>query len=105
MIGSGKYLITCDNWFYAPDGQNYIAAWGEVTIIPDTALGIKTNARSANWYARVGTEDNHVIIAGCQIHYAVRCEERPSKDGPVHEETHEGQAISLQRSSRIYFTE
>jgi hypothetical protein len=70
----GKYLITTDNWFYAPDGKTYKAVFGEVEIVEDTFLGIKTNYRSSNWFAKVGTEENHVIIAGCQIHYSVKCE-------------------------------
>jgi hypothetical protein len=73
----GKYLITTDNWFYGPDGGQYRAVWGEVQIIQGTFLGIKTNARSANWYVKVGPENNHVIVAGCQIHYAVACEKEP----------------------------
>ena len=74
----GKYLITTDNWFYAPDGRQYRAVWGEVTIIEDSFLGVKTNRNSANWFAKVGEDTNHVIIAGCQIHYSVRCEEKPN---------------------------
>lgn len=74
----GKYLINTDDWFVAPDGNSYKAAWGDVVIIEDTALGLKTNRNSTNWYAKVGSEDNHIIIAGCQIHYAVRCENKPN---------------------------
>lgn len=74
----GKYLITADQYFIAPDGKNYRAAWGDVIILSDNILGIKTNLKSTNWYARVGSEDNHVIIAGCQIHYACRCENKPN---------------------------
>jgi hypothetical protein len=73
----GKYLITTDSWFVAPDGKQYKAAWGDVQIMEDNALGVKTNRNSTNWYARIGTDTNHVIIAGCQIHYAVACSERP----------------------------
>lgn len=74
----GKYLITTDNWFFAPDGKQYKAVWGNVVIVEDSYLGIKTNRNSSNWYARVGNGDTHVLVAGCQIHYAVRCEERPN---------------------------
>lgn len=74
----GKYLISSDNWFYAPDGKQYKAAWGNVEIVEDFYLGLKTNRNSTNWYAKVGSELNHVLIAGCQIHYAVKCEERPN---------------------------
>ena len=73
----GKYLITTDAWFLAPDGKNYKAVWGEVEIIEDSFLGLKTNRNSSNWFARVGNENNHVIVAGCQIHYAIRCEDKP----------------------------
>ncbi len=64
-----KVLVTTDNWFYAPDGRQYRAVWGTVKgIFSDTqTLGIKTNAKSTNWYAMVGS----MMIAGCQIHYAV----------------------------------
>ncbi|WP_300440613.1 hypothetical protein [Christiangramia sp.] len=77
----GKYLITTDSWFTAPDGKDYRAIWGDVEIVSDEILGVKTNARSANWYAKVGSEDTHVIIAGCQIHYAIKSEKRPNTDG------------------------
>lgn len=76
-----KYLITADSWFYAPDGKTYKAAWGTVAILGDDALGIKTNRNSTNWYAQIGSGDRHIIIAGCEIHYAVRCESPPSS-GP-----------------------
>lgn len=76
----GKYLITTDSWFFGPDGFQYRAVWGEVQIIEDDkALGIRTNARSSNWYAKVGTEENHVIVAGCQIHYAVKTDTKPKE--------------------------
>lgn len=63
----GKYLITTDNWFYAPNGKQYKAAWGDVQIIEDTFLGLKTNRNSSNWFAKVGSEQKHIVIAGCQI--------------------------------------
>src|SRR3546814_15952739 len=63
-------LITTDNWFYAPDGKSYRAAFGTVKAIrsSEIALGVKTNSKSTNWYVEVG----NMLIAGCQIHYAVR---------------------------------
>lgn len=73
----GKYLITTDNWFYAPDGKLYRAVWGNVEILPDDFLGVKTNIRSSNWYAKVGSADKFVLIAGCQLHYAVKCPKKP----------------------------
>lgn len=44
----GKYLITTDNWFIAPDGKSYRAAWGSVEILNDSFLGIQTNRNSSN---------------------------------------------------------
>lgn len=35
----GKYLITTDAWFIAPDGQQYKAVWGDVEIVTDEVLG------------------------------------------------------------------
>ncbi len=76
----GRYLITTDNWFLAPDGKQYKAAWGNIEVLEDNFLGLKTNRNSTNWYAKVGDGNNHVIIAGCQIHYAVKCNEKPSTE-------------------------
>lgn len=67
-LGS-EVLVTTDNWFYAPDGRCYRAATGKlVAIMDDSVLGIQTNRNSTNWYAQVG----NLMIAGCQIHYAIR---------------------------------
>ena len=73
----GKYLITTDNWFLAPDGKEYRAVWGEVEVLEDKFLGLVTNRNSTNWFAKIGTEENHVIVAGCQIHYAVKSNVKP----------------------------
>ena len=78
MKFNGKYLITTDKWFFAPDGLQYRAVWGDVKILSDTFLGVATNRNSTNWFAMVGTEHNHVIVAGCQIHYAVKTEREPN---------------------------
>ena len=75
---TGKYLITSDNWFFAPDGKQYRAAWGNVEIVEDTLLGLKTNRNSSNWFAKIGNEEKHIIIAGCQIHYAIKCDNKPN---------------------------
>jgi hypothetical protein len=65
-----KVLVTCDNWFYAPDGQNYRAVFGTVKAVrtAEDALGVRPNGKSTNWYAEVG----NMMIAGCQIHYVVK---------------------------------
>jgi len=65
-----KYLVTTNDWFVAPDGKQYKSAFGTIKNIYDDkrALGIKTNEKSTNWYLEIG----NTIIAGCQIHYAIR---------------------------------
>lgn len=95
-----KYLITTDNWFFAPDGDNYKAVFGTVHSVEDSAsvLGIRTNAKSTNWYVVIGD----MVVAGCQIHYAVRAENY-NPEPPMHEQMHEGQMYtSLAFASRIY---
>jgi hypothetical protein len=80
IIQDKNYLITANNWFYAPNGKTYRAAWGKVKIYEDSILGVKTNRNSANWYLFVGSEEKGVIIAGCQIHYAIICDDEPNFD-------------------------
>lgn len=95
-----KYLISTDNWFFGPDGENYKAVFGTVHQVVDSevALGMKTNRNSTNWYVAIGD----AIIAGCQIHYAMRADnynERPV----IAEIDHEGKRHpSSNLSSRIY---
>ena len=74
----GKYLVTTDSYFIAPNGSQYRAVWGEVEILPDSFLGVQTNRNATNWYAKIGSEKDHVIVAGCQIHYSVLCPNRPN---------------------------
>lgn len=98
----GKYLITTDAYFIAPDGKQYTAVWGEVQILEDTVLGVKTNRNASNWYARVGSENNHVIIAGCQIHYAVKCETEPNT-GPAEHWLFETTGVKIENTpTKIY---
>lgn len=98
-----KFLITCDNWFFAPDGQSYKAVFGEVKGVHSDkeTLGIETNSKSTNWYLEIG----NVIIAGCQIHYAVRTDvcdcDVPSNDL----ERHEDKPVQIPYKNRIYNTE
>lgn len=102
----GKYLITTDSWFFAPDGNQYKAAWGDVVILEDSVLGVKTNSRSANWYACIGSNDKEVIVAGCQIHYAVKCIDEPSVMPIEPEEFYEGKLVKgNELRTRIYIAE
>ena len=77
MKNGEKYLVTTDNFFYGPDGGEYRAAWGTIEVLGDSVLGIKTNARSTNWFVKIGSDDKHIIIAGCQIHYAIKSDKKP----------------------------
>lgn len=98
----GKYLITTDNFFFGPDGKQYRAAWGEVQIMAaKDALGFDPNRNSANWYVKVGTEESHVLIAGCQIHFSVKCENMPN-DGRVEESFEGKQQVN---NSKIFIAE
>lgn len=99
------YLISTDNWFYAPDGKQYRSVWGKVKIMNDSFLGTKTNVRSSNWFAKVGSEKNHVIIAGCQIHYAIKTDEKPNTDEVIADHLNEGKYVWSSRMSHIYIAE
>lgn len=105
MTIKGKYLVTTDGWFFAPDGQEYRCVWGEVEAVGDDVLGIKTNSRSANWFLKVGSNDRHVIIAGCQIHYAIKCNTQPVLHSYIKEGMHEGKLTKSECPSRIYIAE
>jgi len=102
---SGKYLITTDSWFIGPDGSQYRGAWGEVTIIEDTFLGLKTNRNSTNWFAKVGSEEKHVIIAGCQIHYSVKTDKKPNTEFADDYVINDGKCALLKRPNIIYIAE
>lgn len=94
-----KVLINTDQWFCAPDGKQYKAVHGTVRALKSDheALGIKTNARSTNWYVEIGD----MLIAGCQIHYAIAAE--TADFGEVeHWQEHEGECRRYMAPSRIY---
>ena len=105
MKTGDKYLLTFTHWFIGPDGKYYNAAWGGVTILPDSVLGVKTNRNSTNWYCKIGSEKNHVIVAGCQVNYAVRCEEKPTLDKVNVSNLHEGKYVFSERETSIYIAE
>lgn len=102
MINFGeKYLVTTLDWFYAPDGQVYKAVFGTAKKIlsSESALGVKTNAKSTNWYAQIG----NMLIAGCQIHYVVKTDNVNLSPNTSAELDHQGQRILTQNHiSRIY---
>jgi len=80
MIKSGqKYLITTDSWFIAPDGEQYRSAWGTCQLKNiEEVFGFSPSRPSTNWYLEIGKDGKEIVVAGCQIHYAVRSEEIPS---------------------------
>ena len=93
-----KYLITTDNWFVAPNGEQYRSVFGTLKEIhSDEVLGIKTNSRSANWYVEIG----NMLIAGCQIHYAVQTDGVDFGQSSA-ENAHEGKIIISKTPCRIY---
>ena len=99
-IGKGA-LITTDQWFIAPDGAQYRAVWGIVGAVKNSeqALGVKTNAKSTNWYVEIGK----MTIAGCQIHYAARCDEYEVNFGDAEDSTIEnGKEVRQRMKSKIY---
>lgn len=98
----GNYLVTTDNWFIAPNGKQYRSVWGKVVLVNDTVLGIKTNAKSTNWYAVIGDGDSKIIIAGCQVHYAIECHESPNLGAVTEVHYHDHKAIENNRDSYIY---
>lgn len=65
-----EVLVTTNNFFYAPDGQQYRAVFGTVKALSDDkeTLGISTNRHSTNWYIEVG----NMLIAGCQVYYVIK---------------------------------
>lgn len=101
MINVGdKVLVTTDQWFIAPDGESYRAVFGTVKGVhtSELTLGVKTNAKSTNWYAEIG----NMLIAGCQIHYCIKTD-KVSFDAPTREMEHQGKLFTdKQPTTRIY---
>jgi hypothetical protein len=82
-----NYLVTTEGWWFAPDGIQYKSVWGKASIQKtEDVLGFTPIRPSTNWFICIGD----VIIAGCQIHYIVRCPEKPDifdnffKDGKMY---------------------
>jgi hypothetical protein len=103
-----NFLVSVSNWFVAPDGKYYRAAWGKVRIYNDEkTLGIKTNSKSANWYAVIGEQGKSVIVAGCQIHYACVCMEPPftGKVDEVKISEAKGETFIVWRETNIYLAQ
>jgi hypothetical protein len=95
-----KFLITTDEWFFAPDGESYKAVFGTVrALLSDSeVLGIKTNAKSTNWYVHIG----NMFVAGCQVHYATQTDAVCLR--PSHIDVEHNGHLSTQQvgTSRVY---
>lgn len=85
-----KYLITCDNSFVGADGQYYNAVYGTIKgIHKDEDLLGTYNRKGTNWFIEIGD----MMIAGCQVHYALQTDSFEFKPYEV-ENVHEGRSIS-----------
>lgn len=106
MIKNGqKYLINTDNWFVAPDGEQYKAVWGTCYLRQTEEVFGFTPARpSTNWFLEIGKDGKEIIVAGCQVHYAIRCEERP-KDVHFGKYYVNKDTEVLLHESKIYYAE
>lgn len=88
MIISGEYyLVTASEWFITPPGYHCKAAWGKCKIVrAEEVFDFTPQRPSTNWFLEIGHGEDSIIIAGCHIHYAVKCKNRPvmldgEKDG------------------------
>lgn len=72
-------LITTDNWFTGPDGNQYKSAFGVARVLQSKdVLGFNSRG-GANWMVQVGEGDGAVFIMGCQIHYAIVTTRKPQR--------------------------
>ncbi len=94
-----KVLVTCDNWFFAPDGQQYRAVHGTLKAVrtAEDTLGIRPNGKSTNWYLEVG----NMVIAGCQVHYVMKAD-TCTFDRVEQRNVHEGRVITSTAPTSIY---
>lgn len=78
MIDPGRVLtVNFDDWFWAPDGQQYWCAYGPVFVHKaEDVLGFKPKG-SADWYLQVGEGERAVLLAGCRIHSAMLMTTKP----------------------------
>lgn len=95
-----KALITTNDWFYAPDGRSYKAVHGTVKAVhtSEETLGVKTNARSTNWYVEIG----NMTIAGCQVFYLVKTDKVDFGYADDYQKNEAGEFVESKRPSNIY---
>lgn len=100
LIGK-KILATTEEWFYAPDGKNYLAIHGtlkEIHIIDGT--GLRPTRGSANYILEIG----NTFINGCQINYIVQCDTVNQSNEVDTDLEFEGKFYKTKRQNRIYIT-
>lgn len=101
LIGK-KVLVTCSQWFLAPDGNEYRAAFGTLTcIINDNEMNIRMARTHANFYLKVGG----FMIAGCEAKFVIQSDIEPPKGMVKGWTTHEGKFVEYERPSLIYFAD
>lgn len=73
-----KVLLTCNNYFCAPDGIDYRYVHGTFNGIIEakTLLGFKPRRQDVEWYISIGD----MLIGGCQVNYAALCDIAPPSD-------------------------
>lgn len=90
-----RYLVNTDNWFFAPDGEQYKCVWGEVKLLTTKEVLGFDPRRSTNWFLQIG----NVFIAGCQVHFVIECPEKPI----IKERTYIDKDTNLEQiENRIY---
>lgn len=99
LIGK-NVLVTTANWFTAPNGRDYKAAWGELKGIHEAgkALGFIPNRAHANWFLEVG----NMVIMGCQVMYVIQSEHLPNFGEAKSYTVHDGKRTDYDRHSHIY---
>jgi hypothetical protein len=98
-----KALVTTDNWFFAPNGQSYRAVFGTVKAIHTTEsiFGFTPTGKSTNWFLEIG----NMLIAGCQIHYALRTDVCSDAPAPTWSSDASNGLKEYNAPSRIYFAD
>lgn len=94
-------LVTCSNWFIAPNGKEYKAVWGKLIAIHEAGkeLGFIPNRSHANWFIEIGT----MQIMGCQVMYFIGCPDKPNTEiTSSWNSKSEGGIVQYERPTMIY---
>ena len=103
MENGKKHLVTTQSWFFGPDGNQYRAIWGTVQVKEaKDHYGFTPNRHHANWIVEIGDGDKKATVTGCEVLYALRCEERPTEIPGTEMNKETGRESPI---NSIYFTE